>query len=161
MPPWSRSVVDREVGRGSRFVADLQVPAAVLVAWSFHNRTSPWAPRYSHLLLPAGIQGLLPVDIQEGWDGDVQWTLMWASKLLLVFHPNVLFQSLHRGCHIFTLVTLGFTRDPRWGLQLLLGNELLSPLGISPKSWGAWLLAITYILMWTQTLQPSQAQTLL
>ena len=79
----------------------------------------------------------------------IQWPswLVRAPKNLLVLHPNVLSQPLLRGCHIFTLVTLQFlgssriiTGNPSWRFLLLLRKELLSPPGISPKSWGAWHL---------------------
>ena len=58
---------------------------------------------------------------------------------ILAFHPNVLSQPLFRGCHMFTLITL-FDGNLGWTLLLLLGEELLPPPGIPPKSWGAWLL---------------------
>ena len=100
------------------------------------------------------VDGLLPPLVLDGGDGQrgSSGRLPHLFRLqILVFHPNVLSQPLLRGCHIVTLVTLGFnssrvTGSLRYGLLLFLRKELLSSLGISAESRGAWLLLLDHLV---------------
>ena len=100
------------------------------------------------------VDGLLPPLIPDGGDSQRGFSgrLPHLFRLrFLVFHPNVLSQPLLRGCHVITLVTLGFnssrvTGSLRYGLLLFLRKELLSSLGISAESRGAWLLLLDHLV---------------
>ena len=106
------------------------------------TRTEVYIKRFITIL----VDGLLPPLVLDGGDSQrgSSGRLPHLFRLqILVFHPNVLSQPLLRGCHIFTLVTLQFlgnsrifTGNPSSRFLSLLGNELLSPPGISPTSWG-------------------------
>ena len=100
------------------------------------------------------VDGLLPPLVLDGGDGQrgSSGRLPHLFRLqILVFHPNVLSQPLLRGCHIVTLVTLGFnssrvTGSRRYRLLLFLRRVLISSLGISAESRGAWLLLLDHLV---------------